>query len=524
MTQSSKLLLTALASAAMPAVVASGVRDSAQTNDADQSLGIEQAVVQDASGAAYDVFATDTDAGRRRLSGRAKAARTLADFWGANGLSFAIDKVLAYEPGEDPASPTKPHAVLVTMHRTGVSRPLDLLTLEDCSAMGTVIGAIHRIPSSFLGTGGYPVFSTRDIRAQLATWTVQLRRSGHIPHEITDSWSRLLDTESLWAFSTRFVHGRFRDGDVLFDGSVITAITNWQNMQVNDPARDLAWIFAKLDADHRNAVLASYGRMMGSRLDSMIMPRANLWLQIEQVGEFVQALDRADNDRITRCKAQVERLAHQLGVASGRVSGRRSAEQGQAGRPSQQSPSSSTITVGSLLDSSDRHDRTPNAPGHADPASSRPAARTAARGAAPAHHAAASVAPQTSPSTDSRTITLGGMSVEFDDELSDETGETRGETDGTKTGHDADSAGGTATVNGSAQSPDGTATSGISVSDSNASTTVIPQVEQQMLAERNAEADLASGDMRLNDSGRTTASPTAPTHGRSHGSQGSPQA
>mgnify|MGYP002229573297 CR=1 FL=1 len=71
------------------------------------------------------------------------------------------------------------------------------------------------------------------------------------------------------------VHGGFSDGDVLFSGATITAVTNWQNMQVNDPARDLAWIFGKLDEDHRNAVLAAYGRMMGSRLDDLIMLRAN---------------------------------------------------------------------------------------------------------------------------------------------------------------------------------------------------------------------------------------------------------
>ena len=102
------------------------------------------------------------------------------------------------------------------------------------------------------------------------------------------------------------VHGGFSDGDVLFSGATITAVTNWQNMQVNDPARDLAWIFGKLDEDHRNAVLAAYGRMMGSRLDDLIMLRANLWLQMEQVGEFIDALNRADSQKIIQFKAQVE--------------------------------------------------------------------------------------------------------------------------------------------------------------------------------------------------------------------------
>ena len=119
-----------------------------------------------------------------------------------------------------------------------------------------------------------------------------------------------MDTEGLWSFSTCTVHGGFSDGDFLFSGSTITTVTNWQDMQVNDPARDLAWIFGKLDESHRNAVLSAYGRMMGSRLDDLIMLRANLWLQMEQVGEFIQALNRADNDHIMQFKAQVGTTSH----------------------------------------------------------------------------------------------------------------------------------------------------------------------------------------------------------------------
>lgn len=143
------------------------------------------------------------------------------------------------------------------------------------------------------------------------------------------------------------VHGGFSDGDVLFSGATITAVTNWQNMQVNDPARDLAWIFGKLDEDHRNAVLAAYGRMMGSRLDDLIMLRANLWLQMEQVGEFIDALNRADSQKIIQFKAQVERLAHQLGAFT-----RKTAPATTSGAQSSKPPS--TITVGMLLNDADR--------------------------------------------------------------------------------------------------------------------------------------------------------------------------
>ena len=59
---------------------------------------------------------------------------------------------------------------------------------------------------------------------------------------------------------------------------------------------------------------ARIGRMLGNRLDDLIMLRANLWLQMEQVGDFISALNQADSVKIMQFKAQVERLAHQLGM------------------------------------------------------------------------------------------------------------------------------------------------------------------------------------------------------------------
>ena len=129
---------------------------------------------------------------------------------------------------------------MIAVHRDGQARPLDLLTLDDCAAVGTAIGAIHRLPSTFLANAKYPVVTTGQIRSQLTAWIRRLRSAGHVPQEITDSWARIMDTEGLWSFSTCTVHGGFSDGDFLFSGSTITTVTNWQDMQVNDPARDLA--------------------------------------------------------------------------------------------------------------------------------------------------------------------------------------------------------------------------------------------------------------------------------------------
>ena len=340
-------MLAALASAVMPDISVAGVRASDQGNATDETRGIDHAVVQDASGRLYDVHASDTDAGRKHLRGRIKAAQALQRAKEPAALGFAIDQVLASSAGDDPHGPTGTTAVMITPHREGTARPLDLLTLDDCASIGTAIGAIHRLNPAFIQREHYPVYATGQIRAQLVAWIKRLRQAGHIPPEITSSWTAVLDTDGLWSFSTCLVHGGFHDGDVLFSSSTITAVTNWQDMQINDPARDLAWIFSKLDESHRNAVLSAYGRMLGSRLDDLIMLRANLWLQMEQVGEFIQALSDADSQKIIQFKAQVERLAHQLSLATDSRSTAASMHRSGAKPPS-------TITVGTLLDAGER--------------------------------------------------------------------------------------------------------------------------------------------------------------------------
>lgn len=358
----------------MPEVQFAGTRQSEQANATDAAAGISHAVIQDVSGRLYDIFVSSNAKGQKRLHDRARAAWVLQKTKGLAALGFAHEEMLKFVPGSlsNKANQTN-HAnqanqqdstnsqnqnelhfdsigeadfnnptVLICNHLNGNARELSLLTTDDCVNAGTAIGAIHRLSPSFLTKSDYPSFTTGQIRTQLTSWIKRLRQAGHIPTEITDNWSRVLETDGLWSFDTCPVHGGFKDGDFLFSGSTITAITNWQSMQINDPARDLAWIFAKLNEQHRNALLSAYGRILGSRLDSMIMLRANLWLQMEQVGDFIQALQRADTTGIMRFKAQVERLAHELT----RINNSRAAS---ANQNNNSANPASSLTVGDIV-------------------------------------------------------------------------------------------------------------------------------------------------------------------------------
>lgn len=79
MTERSKFMIAALTSAAMPNAAIAGARASEQTNPTDEGYGVDHAVVQDAAGKLYDVFASNTPEGRKRpCRSRARCADALA--------------------------------------------------------------------------------------------------------------------------------------------------------------------------------------------------------------------------------------------------------------------------------------------------------------------------------------------------------------------------------------------------------------------------------------------------------------
>ena len=94
----SDYLLAALASAVLPNLGVAGVRENVQASATDEAKGIDQTVIQDASGKLYDVYATDTKEGRTRLIRRVKAAQTLAAAREPGGLGVDMDRVFGFAP------------------------------------------------------------------------------------------------------------------------------------------------------------------------------------------------------------------------------------------------------------------------------------------------------------------------------------------------------------------------------------------------------------------------------------------
>lgn len=200
----------------------------------------------------------------------------------------------------------------ITPHVDGDAVALKNLTSEQCAAAGTAIAAIHRLRGGFLRAAHYRTYTAQTIQKQLTGWIHSLESAGHIPAEIIQNWKNIIETDGLWNFTTCPVHGGMNNGDLIFLSNAVNSIRHWENMQISDPARDLAWIFTHLNKAHRDSFISAYSRVMGNRLDNMIWLRAGLWTQMEQVGEYMRALTHADTAKILAFKSQVNSLAHQI--------------------------------------------------------------------------------------------------------------------------------------------------------------------------------------------------------------------
>lgn len=93
-------MMAALTSAAMPSIVVAGV--FAGTTHA---LDIDQAQVRDASGTVYDVYATNSDQGRKLLASRVKASHALSTVRESSGLGFSLGRGFPSPPAPIPRGP-----------------------------------------------------------------------------------------------------------------------------------------------------------------------------------------------------------------------------------------------------------------------------------------------------------------------------------------------------------------------------------------------------------------------------------
>jgi len=129
-----------------------------------------------------------------------------------------------------------------------------------CRAMAT----LHSLSPTELGLSGEPVI---DPAAEVHRWSATLRT---VDPALVPDWERARDSLlrcAPMAMTPSVVHGDFRLGNLMADGSRINAVIDWEIWSIGDPRVDAGWFLINSDPQTYQRVPAS---------DSMAPPTAEL--------------------------------------------------------------------------------------------------------------------------------------------------------------------------------------------------------------------------------------------------------
>jgi macrolide phosphotransferase len=148
------------------------------------------------------------------------------------------------------------------------------------ASIGAAIAAIHNLPTSFVTDAGLPVLSPLEsLRASVGIMD-RAAATGLIPAQLLGRWERATEESSLWQYQPTVINNALRADSFLVADGVVTGLLGWHELQVGDPARDLAWLLGAGHARAAESALGAYNSARGA-LDRQLEARATLYAELE---------------------------------------------------------------------------------------------------------------------------------------------------------------------------------------------------------------------------------------------------
>jgi aminoglycoside phosphotransferase (APT) family kinase protein len=210
--------------------------------------------------------------------------------------------------------------------------PADLAR-ERAFAAVEVLSAVHRARPDDIGLGDEETTTPAD---EVRRW---VRTFETLPDEFRAGYEPV--AEALLASAPELsgpviVHGDYRLGNMLCDGTTISGVIDWELWTSSDPRIDLSWfLFFTDDADHpsmragsphsgmpsRSELLAAYETSMGERVEDLDWFDALTWFKEASTTGLIAKLarrrhpDRPDIIPPEFCTGLIDRAARAMGVS-----------------------------------------------------------------------------------------------------------------------------------------------------------------------------------------------------------------
>ncbi len=215
-------------------------------------------------------------------------------------------------------------AELPTGHRLVVyrelpGRALDLSTLHagpgPAAELGRAIAEIHELPAALLDEAHAPIYDADSYRRRRLAELDDAARTSRVPPILLARWERALEDVALWHFQAVPVHGDLAAENVYISNGTISAILNWSNAHVGDPAEDLAWLYAAAPDDSLDTLDEAYAMGRSTHPDEHLGARATLYSELAVARWLLHGVRLEDAEIIADAEVMLHALARQVADA-----------------------------------------------------------------------------------------------------------------------------------------------------------------------------------------------------------------
>lgn len=372
----SPLALAALSTLAVPGLDVHGVQPCSAP------VGFDAATAVDSERRRWVVRAPATLAAGAALEAEVAFLAALEAYVDDGRLPFEVPRAAGFAPLPEggravvyPDLPGHPLRVERIVPGPGLS-----------ASLGRAVGALHELPVSIVERAGLPVYSAQEYRERRLSEVDAAASTGRVPVGLLRRWERSLEEVSVWRFSPTITHTALSAETFLVRAGQVSAISDFADVQVGDPADDLAWLLVTAPQDAIESILEAYQLRRTELTDKHLVDRALLASELALARWLLHGVRTQDDEVVEDAVGMLvdlERAATEVGAFSV-ATGQPTTAGGRAAAPSAPTPRAASAQSQAQDEAIDRArgeratGSTPTAAG--PPAAGPPAAERAGAG------------------------------------------------------------------------------------------------------------------------------------------------
>lgn len=233
---------------------------------------MDAALVHDVNQASWIVELPRSDEAQSNSVKKLRAVRALGDGIRSR-LSFRLPKIAG-------TSAVGSRTLSVYEFLSGKTPSGSNMSADIASSIGNAIAEIHNLPKGSLEDFDLPSVSALESARESTLIVDRAAATGMLPKIVLRRWETACEDDELWQFQPTIINGALDLSSFMIEKDKVTAVENWQEVHLGDPAADLAWLTSSDTDRFAGAIYTAY-RKARTEIDKWAIQRARLYAELD---------------------------------------------------------------------------------------------------------------------------------------------------------------------------------------------------------------------------------------------------